>query len=60
MTALICLRYLTDSNEALADGTDAMAALRERAAAIDPGDELLLSEIRDIPEEGGWLGWSTS
>ena len=55
-TALICLRYLTDPDEALADGADdVMAVLRERAAVADPDDELLLSEIRDIPEEAGWV-----
>ena len=55
-TALICLRYLIDPNEALADGTDdVMAALHERAAAVDPDDELLLSEICDIPEDAGWV-----
>lgn len=56
VTALICLRYLTDPNEAIAEGTDDVtASLREMAAAVDPGDELLLSEIRDIPEEAGWV-----
>jgi hypothetical protein len=56
VTALICLRYLIDPDEALADGTDGvMASLRERAAAVDPADEMLLSEIRDIPHDAGWV-----
>jgi hypothetical protein len=56
VTALICLRYLIDPKEALADGTDdVMASLRERAVAVDPDNEMLLSEIRDIPEDAGWL-----
>lgn len=56
VTALICLRYLTGPDSALADGTgDVLAALRRRAAAADPGDEMLLSEIRDIPDDAGWV-----
>jgi hypothetical protein len=56
VTALICLRYLIDPNEALADGTDdVMNVLCERAAVVDPDDEFLLSEIRDIPEDAGWV-----
>lgn len=42
-TALICLRHL-DGDEPLSD-----SALLKRAAAIDPGDELLLSEITAFP-----------
>ena len=56
MTALICLRYLTDENEPLADGTDDdLAVLREQASAIDPDDLLLLSEVHAIPPTAGWL-----
>lgn len=56
VTALICLRYMTDPDEALADGTDdVMAALRERATAVDPADEMLLSEIRNIPGDAEWV-----
>jgi hypothetical protein len=59
-TALICLRHLTDPDEALADGADdVMAVLRERAAAADPDDELLLSEIRDNPRRGWVGGWAS-
>lgn len=55
VTALICLRHLED-DESLADGADdVVPALCERAAEIDPGDELLLSEIRAMPEDWGWL-----
>lgn len=55
-TALICLRHLIDPNEALADGTDdVIAMLREQAAAVDPDDDFLLSEIRDIPRSAGWV-----
>jgi hypothetical protein len=56
VTALICLRYLAEENEPLADGThDVLAALREQAAIIDPNDRLFLSEVRDIPSAEGWL-----
>ena len=56
VTALITLRYLTDENEPLADGTDDdLAVLREQASAIDPNDLLLLSEVHAIPPAAGWL-----
>lgn len=56
VTALICLRHLTDPYKALADGTgDVMAALRRRAETADPGDLMLLSEIREIPNQAGWV-----
>ena len=56
VTALICLRYVTDENEPLADGTDDdLAVLREQAAVIDPDDLLLLSEVCGIPPTAGWL-----
>jgi hypothetical protein len=56
VTALSCLRYLADENEPLADGTDDVAdVLRERAVEIDPNDQLLLSEVHDIPPAAAWL-----
>ena len=56
VTALICLRYLTDENEPLADGTDDdLAVLRGQAAAIDPDDLLLRSEVHAIPPMAAWL-----
>ncbi|MGH3889846.1 MAG: hypothetical protein ACRDSZ_25325 [Pseudonocardiaceae bacterium] len=42
-TALICLRHL-DEDEPLSENN-----LQERAATVDPGDELLLSEITASP-----------
>jgi hypothetical protein len=55
VTALICLRYL-DDDEPLADGADdIVTVLRDRAASRDPADELLLSEIRQMPHKAGWL-----
>ncbi len=55
VTALICLRQLS-GDEALADGTDDVAgAVESRAANADPADELLLSEIRQMPADSGWL-----
>lgn len=53
-TALICLRHL-DDDEPLADGTDDVAGLTERAASVDPGDELLFSEVERLPGDAGWL-----
>jgi hypothetical protein len=56
VTALICLRYLTDENEPLADSADEdLAVLREQAVAIDPNDLLLLSEVHAIPPTARWL-----
>lgn len=56
VTSLICLRYLTDENEALADGTDdTITAVRNSAVVADPDDEFLLSEIRGIPRAAAWL-----
>ena len=56
VTALICLRYVADENEPLADGTDdVIAALRDRAATIDPDNHLFLSEICAIPDTAAWL-----
>ena len=56
VTALICLRYLTDENEPLADGTDeVLTVLREQASVIDPNDLLFLAEVYAIPPAAGWL-----
>ncbi len=59
VTALICLRHLNDYFTPLDEGTrdprSALAAARSLAAEVDPGDELLLSEIRAIPHYAGWL-----
>lgn len=56
VTSLICLRYLIDENEQLADGTDdALTAVRDGAAVADPDDEFVLSEIRGIPRAAAWL-----
>jgi hypothetical protein len=55
VTALICLRHL-DDDEPLADGRDdVVTALHERAVMADPRDELLQTEIRMLPRDGGWL-----
>jgi hypothetical protein len=59
VTALVCLRHL-DGDEPLADGSDnIIAAIRDRAGVTDPDDELLLSEIRRLPADGGWLAAAT-
>lgn len=56
VTSLICLRYLTNENEPLADGTDdALAAVRCNAETVDPDDEFLLSEVTAIPQAAAWL-----
>ncbi|MGI8335258.1 hypothetical protein ACRYCC_35360 [Actinomadura scrupuli] len=52
LTALICLRHLTDDE--LDDGTPGLIArLRELAQGVDPDDRLLLSEIRAV--RASWL-----
>jgi hypothetical protein len=54
-TALICLRWL-DDDEPLAGGAgDIVASLNGRAARLDPADELLRSEIGQLPRGSGWL-----
>src|ERR1022692_4417129 len=54
-TALICLRWL-DDDEPLAGGTgDIVASMNGRAARLDPVDELLRSEIGQLPRGSGWL-----
>jgi hypothetical protein len=56
VTALICLRYLTDENEPLADGTDGdLSVLRAQASAVDPNDLMVLAEVRAIPPAAAWL-----
>jgi hypothetical protein len=56
VTALICLRYLTDETEPLADGADEdLAVLREQAYTVDPNDLVLLSEVYGISPAAGWL-----
>ncbi len=56
VTALICLRYLAGENDPLASSTgDPSAAVRALAFDIDPDDEVLLTEIRSIPHNAGWL-----
>jgi hypothetical protein len=54
VTSLVCLRYLIDENEPLAED-DAIAAVRHGAAVADPDDALLLSEVRAIPAAAAWL-----
>ncbi|HUY45843.1 MAG TPA: hypothetical protein VMV92_08985 [Streptosporangiaceae bacterium] len=55
VTALICLRHM-DDDEPLAGGTDDVPGdLGNRAARLDPHDELVLSEIRHLPENSEWL-----
>ena len=55
VTAMICLRHL-EGDEALGDGTDDITtAIRTRAAAADPGDELLLTEIAGMTPDVSWL-----
>jgi hypothetical protein len=55
LTALICLRWL-DGDEPLVNGTSQdVADLIGRAELADPADEFLLSEIRLLPGDAGWL-----
>ena len=56
VTSLICLRYLAGENDPLADGDgDPVAAARTLALDLDPGDDVVLSEVRSIPVHAGWL-----
>jgi hypothetical protein len=56
VTALICLRYLAGENDPLASSTgDPVAAVSALALDIDPDDDVLLTEIRSIPHNAGWL-----
>ena len=55
LTALICLRWL-DNDEPLASGSaDTVTGVKRRAAVVDPADEVLLSEIRQLPRSSEWL-----
>src|SRR6266571_3416233 len=54
-TALICLRWLDDDEPLDAGAGDDVAALNSRAARRDPGDELLRSEIGQLPRGSSWL-----
>ncbi|MEV6925521.1 hypothetical protein AB0M46_13625 [Dactylosporangium sp. NPDC051485] len=53
-TALVCLRGL-DGDEPLQSGAGWAGDLDERASRVDPSDLLLLSEIRALPDDAGWL-----
>lgn len=53
-TALVCLRGL-DGDEPLQSGVGWAGDLDERASRVDPSDLLLLSEIRALPDDAGWL-----
>ena len=56
VTALICLRYLAGENDPLASSTgDPVAAVRALALDVDPNDDILLTEVRSIPHNAGWL-----
>jgi N-6 DNA methylase len=56
VTALICLRYLAGENDSLADGaSDPVAAACMLASDFDPGDDVVLTEIRSIPPRASWL-----
>ena len=56
VTALICLRYLAGENDPLADSVgDPLAAVRALALDLDRSDDVLLTEIRSIPSNAGWL-----
>lgn len=53
-TALICLRGL-DGDEPLQSDMGWARVLAERASRVDPSDLLLLSEIKALPNDAGWL-----
>ncbi|MFC0039634.1 SAM-dependent DNA methyltransferase [Actinomadura rayongensis] len=48
LTALICLRHLSDDEPLDDESPGLMARLRERADEADPDDDLLASEIRGL------------
>lgn len=57
ITALICLRHLDDDllrPDGYAD-RHVIAALRERAADVDPDDDLLRAEVDALPADAAWL-----
>ena len=49
LTALICLRWLDDDEPLAADTGDIVAGVNRRAGRLDPDDELLRSEIGQLP-----------
>ena len=55
LTALICLRWLDDDEPLAADTGDIVAGVNRRAGRLDPDDELLRSEIGQLPRGSGWL-----
>ncbi len=55
LTALICLRWLDEDEPLDAGRGDIVAAASLRAARVDPADNLLLSEIRQLPPGAGVL-----
>ena len=56
MTALLCLRFLAGETDPLSDGAgDPVAAVRALARSVDPNDGVVLTEIRAIPPQAGWL-----
>ena len=55
LTALICLRWLDEDEPLDAGQGDVIAVAGRRAARVDPADDLLLSEIRQLPPGSGWL-----
>jgi hypothetical protein len=59
LTALICLRWLDEDEPLDAANNDIIAAAAQRAAKVDPADDLLLSEIRQLPDGSGWLASAT-
>ena len=57
ITALICLRHLDDDllrPDGYAD-RHVIAALRDRAADVDPDDDLLRAEVDALPADAAWL-----
>ena len=58
LTGLVCLRWL-DDDEPLASGAgDIIADVQRRAAILDPDDEVMLSEIRQLPRGSDWLAFA--
>src|SRR5690606_762987 len=57
ITALVCLRHLDDELLCPAEYPERHvgAALRERAAEVDPDDVLLRREIDELPVDAAWL-----
>lgn len=56
VTALICLRRLAGEFTPVAEGAgDPVTTARTLAARFDPDDAVVLSEVRSIPADAGWL-----